>query len=53
MFGYIMHWSIGQIIKIIMVLAKKKSKSVTTTIQLLLEIKVMKKVQNSQNISGS
>ena len=36
-----------------MVLANKVSKSFTTTIRLLLEIKVKKEVQNSQNISVS
>ena len=35
-----------------MVLAKKISKSITTNIPLLLEIKIKKKVQNSQNIFG-
>ena len=32
---------------------KKNSKGVTTIMPLLLEIKLKKKVQNSQNISGS
>ena len=32
---------------------KKIPKSVTTTIRLLSEIKIKKKVQNSQNTSGS
>ena len=36
-----------------MALAKKNSKGVTTIMPLLLEIKLKKKVQNSQNISGS
>ena len=36
-----------------MVLAKKISNRFTTTTYLLLKIKVKKKIQNSQNISGS
>ena len=40
-------------LKVIMVLAKKISKNITTTIPLLLEIKLKKKVQNFRNISGS
>ena len=51
-----MHRSIGQIetkLKVIMILAKKISKNVTTTIPIVLEIKLKKKGQNSQNISGS
>ena len=39
--------------KFIMVPVKITTKNVTTTIQLLLEIKVKKKVQNSKNLSGS
>ena len=40
-------------LKVVMVLVKKALKSITATIQLLLEIKMKKKVLNSQNISES
>ena len=40
-------------LNVFMVFAKKLSKSVTTTLRFLLEIKVKKEIHNSQNIYGS